>query len=75
MLLGLGEGEVKMSKSTGTAIFMEDSEQDIKKKVSQAFCPPQVIEKNPVLDYLKHMVFEAYKTFEVQRKPENGGNK
>jgi len=75
MLMGLGEGQEKMSKSNpDSAIFMEDSEADVNRKIKQAFCPPQVVEKNPCIDYLKHIVFPAYGNFTVTRKPENGGD-
>jgi len=76
MLPGLLEGQEKMSKSDpSSAIFMEDSEADVNSKIKKAFCPPQVIEKNPVLDYIQHVVFLATNRFEVKRKPENGGDK
>ena len=41
MLLGLKEGQEKMSKSDpDSAIFMEDTAADVKRKVKKAFCPP-----------------------------------
>jgi tyrosyl-tRNA synthetase len=43
-----------MSKSDpNSAIFMEDTAEDVKKKISKAYCPPKVLEDNPVLDYTK----------------------
>lgn len=40
MMMGLLEGQAKMSKSDpNSAIFMEDSEEDVRKKIKQAFCP------------------------------------
>lgn len=58
MMLGLGEGQEKMSKSVpGSAIFMEDSPEDVNSKIKKAFCPYGVVEKNPVLDYYKTIVF------------------
>jgi tyrosyl-tRNA synthetase len=52
MLMGLKEGQEKMSKSdVGSAIFMEDSEADVKSKVKKAYCPPEVVENNPIMDY------------------------
>jgi tyrosyl-tRNA synthetase len=74
--MGLPEGDLKMSKSNPrAAIFMEDTEKDVQDKIKEAFCPPKVVEGNPCFDYLKYIIFEAFKTFEVIRKPENGGNK
>jgi tyrosyl-tRNA synthetase len=61
MLMGMKEGQEKMSKSDpDSAIFMEDSEEDVRRKVKKAFCPPEVIEGNPVLDYTKHLIFGYY---------------
>lgn len=41
MLLGLIEGQEKMSKShPDSAIFMEDTEEDVNRKMKKAFCPP-----------------------------------
>lgn len=43
MMPGLLEGQEKMSKSDpNSAIFMEDSEQEVTTKIRKAFCPPQV---------------------------------
>lgn len=57
MLMGLKEGQEKMSKSDpDSAIFMEDSADDVKKKIKKAFCPPEVVNGNPVIDYAKNIV-------------------
>lgn len=75
MMPGLLEGQEKMSKSDpDSAIFMEDTREDISRKIKKAFCPPQVIESNPVVTYIKTLVFPIYKEFIVVRKPENGGD-
>ena len=71
MLLGLKEGQEKMSKrDPDSAIFMEDSESQVKKKIKKAFCPPQVIEKNPIIDYIRHCVFPYFGAFTVSRQDE-----
>ncbi|KAL0231517.1 hypothetical protein GEMRC1_010921 [Eukaryota sp. GEM-RC1] len=85
MLMGLREGQQKMSKShPDSAIFMEDNEMEVNSKIKKAFCPPQVVESNPVLDYVKHILFPAREVglsglspsegVEVRRSEENGGN-
>ncbi len=57
MMPGIKEGQAKMSKSDpDTAIFMEDTEEDVKKKVNKAFCPPKIVKDNPCIEYLEHMV-------------------
>jgi len=75
MVMGLKEGQEKMSKSDpNSAIFMEDTESDVKSKISKAFCPPQVIENNPCIDYVRYIVFFAVEKFVVERSEENGGS-
>ena len=47
----------KMSKSLeGSAVFVNDSEDEIRKKIKSAFCP-EGKEHNPILDWVKHIVF------------------
>jgi tyrosyl-tRNA synthetase len=75
MLLGLKEGQEKMSKSQpDSAIFVEDDEQMIHSKIKKAYCPPGVVEKNPVLDYVKHICFEHDHHFIVKRSESNDGD-
>lgn len=41
-----------MSKSDpDSAIFMEDSAEDVERKIRKAFCPDKVIESNPIIEY------------------------
>uniref|UniRef100_A0A0D3GWD3 tyrosine--tRNA ligase n=1 Tax=Oryza barthii TaxID=65489 RepID=A0A0D3GWD3_9ORYZ len=76
MLPGFKEGQEKMSKSDpSSAIFMEDDEAQVNLKIKQAFCPPNIVDGNPCLEYIKYIVFPWFETFEVVRKEENGGNK
>lgn len=67
MLSGLQEGQEKMSKSIpDSAIFMEDTVDDVKRKIKKAFCPPQVVEGNPILDYVKNIIFGYYGTMSMK---------
>lgn len=76
MMPGLLEGQEKMSKSApNSAIFMEDSEQEVATKIKKAFCPPQVVEGNPCIEYIKYIVLPWFNKFSVQRSEANGGNK
>jgi tyrosyl-tRNA synthetase len=76
MLMGLGKGQAKMSKSDpNSAIFMEDTEADVNVKIKQSYCPPNEVKDNPLFDYLKHIIFPKTASFTVERKEENGGNK
>ena len=76
MVSGLIEGQEKMSKSNpDSAVFMEDSAEEVTRKIKKAFCPPAVVKGNPILDYCKNIVFGARDKITVVRTPENGGNK
>lgn len=90
MLMGLGEPPkentdtidraiaMKMSKSKpDTAIFMTDTEEDIKRKMSKAYCPAAQVEDNPIMEYFKYIVFESEKFkkgIEIKRPEKFGGN-
>ncbi|EFA81595.1 tyrosine-tRNA ligase [Heterostelium album PN500] len=76
MLMGLKEGQEKMSKSDPeSAIFMEDTESDVNLKIKKGYCPPGVIEKNPILDYIKHIIMQKFEEFTIVRDEKNGGTK
>lgn len=68
--------EMKMSKSKpDSAIFIHDSPDDIRRKMRKAFCPPDSIEFNPVLDWANQLVFRtAAGGLEIRREPKHGGN-
>ena len=66
---------MKMSKSIpGSAIFVNDSPEDIRKKMNEAFCPAKESDFNPVLDYAKHLIFRDDKAvLEIDRPAKFGG--
>lgn len=65
----------KMSKSKPyTAIFIHDSEKQIKDKIKQAYCKPKQTENNPVLEICKYIIFRKQKSFEIKRKSKFGGD-
>ena len=64
-----------MSKSDPeSAIFMEDTEADVKSKIKKAYCPVGIVQGNPIMDYVKNIIFGARDSFTVSRKNENGGD-
>ncbi|MCU0860695.1 MAG: tyrosine--tRNA ligase [Methanomassiliicoccales archaeon] len=64
----------KMSKSDpDSGILIHDSAEDIKRKVSKAFCPPEA-EANPVLDMAKMVVFPRAGRMVIERPAKFGGN-
>lgn len=75
MISGLLPGEAKMSKSNpNSAIFMEDTYEDIKKKLKKAHCDEGIVEGNPVLELAKYFALEISGKLEIQRSIEHGGN-
>jgi tyrosyl-tRNA synthetase len=52
--------DVKMSKSDPeSAIFMDDSTEDVYRKIRNAFCDDEPRE-NPIFDYIKHILIRWY---------------
>jgi tyrosyl-tRNA synthetase len=66
---------MKMSKSNpNTAVFIHDDPDTIRRKVSKAFCTPGDITFNPVLDWLRHLVFALDPHgLRIDRSERNGG--
>jgi len=62
--------DVKMSKSKPkTAIFIHDTEEEIRRKIKKAFCPAGETEFNPVLEIAKYIVFRNLEEpFEIVNK-------
>ena len=70
--------EAKMSKSKpDTALFLHDQPDEVRRKVLNAYCPPKVLEGNPVLDLARVFSFrEPRKTpFTVERPAQFGGGR
>jgi tyrosyl-tRNA synthetase len=86
MLMGLGQppsGEatldraiaMKMSKSNpDSAIFMDDSKEEIERKIKKAYCPEGITEENPILEYCKYIIFEKFSSLKIERPEKWGGN-
>lgn len=66
---------MKMSKSDpGSAVFIHDSPDAIRDKIRRAFCPPQEVGFNPVLDWIDKLLFRIDGgPVHVDRTPQNGG--
>lgn len=87
MLMGLGKPtttekdateraiDLKMSKSKpDTAIFMTDTEEEVSKKIAKAYCPQKQVNENPIMEYCRYIIFEKFKTIEIERPAKFGGN-
>lgn len=68
--------EFKMSKSKPeTAIFIHDSEEEVERKLLKAYCPPNMIENNPVLEICRLILFpEPGFKLKIERPLKYGGD-
>ena len=84
ILAGLDEPETvsdsdfvssKMSKSkSSSGIFVHDTDEEINSKFKKAWCPEGIIDKNPVLEISKYIVFHKFNEVVVERPDKFGGN-
>lgn len=75
MMMGLKQGQAKMSKSDpDSAIFMEDTVADVNRKIRSAFCPEKQTKDNPVIDYVRYIIFERFTPVIIKREEKNGGD-
>ncbi len=66
---------LKMSKSKpDTAIFIHDSEEEIRRKIKKAFCPEGDVEFNPILDWARYLIFRDGGKLEIKRPEKFGGD-
>jgi tyrosyl-tRNA synthetase len=65
----------KMSKSRPeSGIFVHDNPKEITSKIKDAFCPPKVVDNNPVLEFAKYIIFKMQDTLEITRPKKFGGD-
>ena len=75
------EESLKMSKSKpNSAIFVHDTPDEIRNKIKKAYGPPKVTEFNPLLNWVKTLIFwgevlrPAQDGFVIERPEKFGGN-
>jgi tyrosyl-tRNA synthetase len=54
---------------------MQRTQDDITWKMDKAFCPLDLAEVNPCLEYVEHIILPWLGKFEVVREEHDGGNK
>ncbi|RNJ75014.1 MAG: tyrosine--tRNA ligase [Nitrosopumilus sp. B06] len=65
----------KMSKSdSNSGIFVHDTDDMIRKKISKAWCEEGIILDNPVLEIARAVIFHGSKSMNVERPEKFGGN-
>ncbi|MEM2874583.1 MAG: tyrosine--tRNA ligase [Candidatus Hadarchaeales archaeon] len=67
------DGSEKMSSSRGNFISVRDPPNHIKEKIGRAFCPPRVIDGNPVIEYAEQLVLPRLGTLKIERAQKHGG--
>jgi len=77
LLAGLTGGKMSASDEN-SKISIHDSEQEIKNKISEAYCPQGEAEDNGVLEYTEYLVFpileQKEEDFKVERPEKYGGD-
>lgn len=68
------DGSDKMSSSKENFIAIDDSPEEIKKKIKKSYCPSGQIEGNPILEIAEHFIFTTNDTLVIERPPKFGGN-
>ena len=65
----------KMSKSDpNSGIFVHNTDDEIKKKISKAWCEEANVQNNPLLEISKHVLFHEFDEMKVERPEKFGGN-
>jgi len=65
----------KMSKSKPDAsLLLNDSSEDIERKIGKAFCPPKQAEGNPVIEIARLILFPRRGKLEIRRDRKFGGD-
>lgn len=66
--------ERKMSKSDPTsAVTLPTTDEELRARLGQAFCPAKEVEGNPVVEIARHILFPWEGRLEVGRAPKHGG--
>lgn len=65
----------KMSKSDpNSGIFIHNTDDEIRKKISKAWCEEANIQNNPLLEIAKTVIFHEFNEMSVERPEKFGGN-
>jgi len=65
----------KMSKSDpNSGVFVHNTDDEIKKKISKAWCEEANIQNNPLLEIARTVVFHEFDEMNVERPEKFGGN-
>jgi tyrosyl-tRNA synthetase len=68
------DGDEKMSSSKGNFISVDDSPDEIRTKIKNAYCPIGVADGNPILETYKHHIFPKTDEVVIKRPEKFGGD-
>jgi tyrosyl-tRNA synthetase len=63
-----------MSSSKDNLIGVEDTHESIKKKIKSAYCPPQIVQDNPIIQLYELYIFPRFEEIELERPDRYGGD-
>ncbi|WP_338098002.1 tyrosine--tRNA ligase [Methanolapillus ohkumae] len=70
----LGFDGNKMSSSNDNFISIDDSAEDIEKKLKKAYCKQGDVEQNPILELFKYHICPRYEKIVIEKPEKFGGN-
>jgi tyrosyl-tRNA synthetase len=70
----LGLDGTKMASSKDNFISVDDTEEEIYRKVKKAYCKIGDIDENPILALFRYHIFPRYETIVIERPEKFGGN-
>lgn len=73
LLHGL-DGDAKMSSSKGNFIAVDDSVEDITKKINKSYCPQGEVEDNPMIEIAETFVYPNQEKLLIKRPEKFGGD-
>lgn len=73
LLHGL-DGDAKMSSSKGNFIAVNDTAEDIAKKINKSYCPQGEIEDNPMIEIAETFIYPNQEKLLIKRPEKFGGD-
>jgi tyrosyl-tRNA synthetase len=70
----LGLDGTKMASSKDNFISVDDTAEEISRKIKKAYCKIGDIEENPILALFRYHIFPRYETIAIERPEKFGGN-
>jgi tyrosyl-tRNA synthetase len=70
----IGLDGTKMASSKDNFISVDDTEEEINRKLKKAYCKIGDIDENPVLALFRYHIFPRYETVIIERPEKFGGN-